>query len=222
MASNRLVPQAFWFRFAVPCPRNDKIPRAGGDGPLLDLPESSTLPDLAELEGGKSWARVRVGWNPRGLGFAVLAEGVSDEQLERGRQEGFAAVELWIDTRDTRDIARATRFCHRFTVDIERGKGREDLEIRAAHRPVARAKAEPPLCRSELIAARAKLNRNGWLLEVFLPAEGLNGFDEETNRRLGFAYRIADFVRDDMYFSVGRDFPVAENPSLWSTLELRD
>jgi hypothetical protein len=50
----------------------------------------------------------------------------------------------------------------------------------------------------------------------------MNGFDPELNRRLGFAYRIADFVRADQYLTVGKEFPVGENPSLWSTLVLRD
>ena len=76
------------------------------------------------------------------------------------------------------------------------------------------------LFRPDLIAARAELTRSGWMLELFLPAEALNGFDDETNRRLGFAYQIADHVRDDQFFTVGREFPVGENPSLWSTLEL--
>ena len=50
----------------------------------------------------------------------------------------------------------------------------------------------------------------------------LNGFDPDTNRRLGFAYQIADHVHDDQFLGVGREFPLGENPSLWSTLELRD
>jgi hypothetical protein len=71
MSGKTLLPQAFWFRIAVRCPRIESIPRAKGAGRLLDLPESSALPDLRQLEGGLSWAQVRVGWNPRGLGFAV-------------------------------------------------------------------------------------------------------------------------------------------------------
>jgi len=222
MAAKPILPQAFWFRIAVRCPRIEGIPRPDSAGRLLDLPESCALPDLSELEGGSSWAQIRVGWNPGGLGIAVLADGVSPEQLDKARPDGFARAQFWVDTRDTRNVGRATRFCHRFIAELELGKARRQLNVKAAQRPIAQATAESPICRPELIAARAELGPASWMLELFLPAEALNGFDEETNRRLGFAYHIADHVRDDQFFTVGRDFPVGENPSLWSTLELID
>jgi len=217
-----ILPQPFWFRIAAGCPRIERIPQAEGAGRLLDLPESSALPDLRQLDQGASWAQIRVGWNPGGLGIAVLAEGVASEQLDRDRPEGFAAAQFWVDTRDTRTVGRATRFCHRFMAELKPGKARGQLDVKAAHRPIAQASAEPPICPPELIAARAEVSRDGWMLELFLPARALNGFDHETNRRLGFAYQIADYVRDDQFFTVGREFPVGENPSLWSTLELQD
>jgi hypothetical protein len=222
LTSKPILPQPFWFRIAAACPRIEKIPRTKGGGRLLDLPESCTLPDLSQLDGGAAWAQIRVGWNPGGLGIAVLAEGVADEQFDRARPEGFASAQFWVDTRDTRTVGRATRFCHRFVVELRPAKARGQLDVKAAHQSIARASAEPPICPSDRLIARAELTRAGWMLELFLPAQALNGFDHETNRRLGFAYQIADYIRDDQYFTVGREFPVGENPSLWSTLELRD
>jgi hypothetical protein len=75
-----------------------------------------------------------------------------------------------------------------------------------------------------LLQARAERLKTGWRLELFLPAAVLHGFDPETNRRLGFAYQVSDPdpERQDQFLGVGREFPVGENPSLWSTLELRD
>jgi hypothetical protein len=222
MAAKQLLPQAFWFRIAVPCPQIKNMPLGGRGGRLLDLPESSALPDLKQLEGTTSWAQVRVGWNPGGLGIAVLAEGVSAEQRDGTRPEGFAVVEIWVDTRDTRNVARATRFCHRFTAVLKGGKSRGHLDVQVAQQKIGRANADAPMRSPDLILARAELFPTSWILELFLPAEALNGFDPELNRRLGVAYKVADFVREDQYFTVGADFPVGENPSLWSTLELRD
>src|SRR4051812_28100472 len=99
-----LLPQAFWFRLAALCPRVDEMPRSDDPWRLLDLPASCALPDWAKLEGRASWAEVRLGWNARGLGVAVLAEGISNLQLARDRPEGFADVQFWVDTRDTRDV----------------------------------------------------------------------------------------------------------------------
>jgi hypothetical protein len=221
MVAKPIVPQPFWFRFALPCARIEGIPRSTAAGRLLDLPESSELPDFSQLEGGSSWARVRAGWNPGGLGIEVLAEGYSNEQLSRSRPEGFATAQFWIDTRDTRDIARATRFCHRFKAELRASNLGDELAVKVAQLPIAQAKASPPMFSPHLVAARANRSRSKWMLEVFWPAQALNGFDHETNRRLGFAYQVADGVREDQFLTVGRGFPVGENPSLWSTLELR-
>lgn len=217
-----LVPQAFWFRIAASCPHVDEMPRADRRQRLLDLPESARLPQGSRLDGKTPWAEVRLAWNPCGLGVSVFAEGVADGQLIADRVEGFANVQFWVDTRDTRDVSRATRFCHRFAASLRlKGQGKK-LDVQVTQKPIARAVADPPMTRAGEIEARADLARNGWSLEVFLPASVLNGFDPETNRRLGFAYQVSDHIRDDQFLTVGRDFPIGENPSLWTTVELVD
>ncbi len=114
-----LLPQAFWFRLSALCPRVEEIPRRDTRGGLLDLPATCTLPDLSSLDGRDSWASVRVGWNSLGLGIAVLADAPASKAARNvDRPEGFADVNLWIDTRDTRNVSRATRFCHRFSTHL--------------------------------------------------------------------------------------------------------
>jgi hypothetical protein len=216
-----LLPQAFWFRVAVAAPRIDAMPPSEG-GRVLDLPPSSALPDLAQLEGSASWAQVRAAWNALGLGLMVVADGVSPEQLDAERPEGFASVHFWVDTRDTRDVSRATRFCHHFMVKLASRGARGKLTAEVFQRPIARAVSDAPIYRGDLIQARAEVMKSGWLLELFLPAQALHGFDADTNRRLGFAYQVADSVRPDQFLGVGREFPLGENPSLWATLELSD
>ncbi len=214
-----LLPQAFWFRVAMSAPRIDAMPGTEGVR-ILNLPTSSALPDFAQLEGRASWAQVRAGWNPLGLGLMVEADGLSAEQLDIGRPEGFAEVHFWVDTRDTRDVSRATRFCHHFVVRIARWSSRGKLAAEVLQRPIARAVADAPIYRSDLIRVWAEITKSGWTLQLFLPAQAMSGFDPDTNRRLGFAYQISDRVRPDQFLGVGREFPVGENPSLWATLEL--
>jgi hypothetical protein len=213
-----LLPQAFWFRLALPCRRVDGLPRS--QGRLLDLPASCALPATAALEGREPWAEVRVAWNPGGL--AVTVEARRRAGAIASDPEAADGVEVWVDTRDTRTIHRASRFCHRFAAVLTaRGRASGAVDVAVSRRPIARALAEPPPLRSGSIPARAELMRGAWRLELFLPAEALHGFDPETNRRLGFCYRA--FGPDaDQVLGVGREFPVGEDPSLWSTLELRD
>ena len=213
-----LLPQAFWFRLAMPCLRIDAIPRAAGR--LLDLPASCRLPEFTRLEGQTPWADVRAAWNPKGLGIAV----------EVARSGGSAArwadavngLELWVDTRDTRDVHRATRFCHHFAAYMAPASKGPIAEPTVAQQPIGRALANAPGAAPKAIKAWAERMRTGWRLELFLSAEALHGFDPETNRRLGLYYQVVDAGLGDQFLGVGREFPVGEDPSLWATLQLRD
>jgi hypothetical protein len=205
---------------SVTCPKVEDIPRTRGR--LLDLPESCALPDFGELEGRSSWSRVRVGYNATGLGvgFEVLDK-AGPISPEPGRSSGVDGVQVWIDTRDTRNVHRATRFCHRFSASIGPGAGRA-LEVEVVQKPIARAVADAPMAKAGAIQSRSERTLSGWRLELFFPSEVLNGFDPETNRRLGFAYQVTDPDRGDTFLGVGREFPIGEDPSLWSTLLLAD
>jgi len=220
MTTNLLIPQAFWFRLSVPCPPVEDVPRP--KGPLAALPESCRLPALTRLEGKEPWADVRVGWNPRGLIMTVEVSGKAGPLVLEERVAGADGFQVWVDTRDTRNVARATRFCHRFSARLCRGITRTALGLEVVPKTIARAVADAPLCDPSVLQGRAERKRDGWLAELFIPAEALNGFDPETNRRLGFAYQVSDPDREDQFLGVGRDFPIGENPSLWATLELRD
>lgn len=218
--SATLLPQAFWFRVAASAPRVVGIPKDDPNS-LLDLPGTCTIPDLAALDGRDSWAHVRVGWNAAGIGISVQADGLGLNAKTPDRPEGFANLAIWIDTRDTRNVARATRYCHRFQVRLTLGRDRKSLKSDIEQRPIARALGDAPIVSPSLLGHRAELLKKGWRFELFLPAKALNGFDPETNRRLGFAYQVSDAEREDQFLGVGRDFPIGENPSLWSTLELK-
>ena len=221
MSTLGLIPQAFWFRLAVPCPRVDGLPRKSEGGRLLDLPASCRVVPTVELEGRSAWSDLRVAWNPRGLAVQVEVSG----KLAKVRHVPYQAdandgVQLWIDTRDTRDVHRATRFCHRYSAALVPDKGKKTVSVAFEQRPIHRALADAPHAAPGAISARAELIPKGWRLELFFAAEALHGFDPDTNRRLGFAYQVSDPERGDEFLTVGRDFPIGEDPSLWATLEL--
>jgi hypothetical protein len=60
------------------------------------------------------------------------------------------------------------------------------------------------------------------LLEAWLPASVLNGFDPAAQPQLGFYYSVVDAELGLQALSVGDDFPYASDPSLWSVLLLSD
>ena len=216
--STPLIPQAFYFRMALPCVRVEGLPRAGAR--LLDLPEGCRLAEFSGLDGVPPWAEVRAAWNPGGLAMAFEVGGKLSPIFHDPRQpDASDGVDLWIDTRDTRAAHRATRFCHHFRLLLIPGKGEPTVQV--SQPKIHRAQADAPTARAGEVRAVAQKLRKGYRLEVFFPASTLGGFDPETNRRLGLAYRVTDPDRGDQFLAVGHGFPVAEDPSLWSTLELR-
>jgi len=156
------------------------------------------------------------------LAVQIQTEGTSASVGSGDRPEGIDGLQVWVDTRDTRNVSRATRFCHRFVAKLATQGPRSPLSVAVSQKAIARAVADAPLSRSETISARVERLRSGWRMELFLPADVLNGFDPETNRRLGFAYQVSDSELPDQFLTVGREFPIGENPSLWATLELQD
>ncbi len=219
--SSALIPQTFWFRLAFPCKKVDGLPQGGER--LLDLPETCRLVSSSALEGKDSWADVRAAWNPGGLAVQVEISGKTRPiRHDPYLPEGNDGIQLWIDTRDTRDVHRATRYCHRFSATLKPEKATKTLEVVVEQKTIHRALADPPMARPETIRAKAEKLKGGWRIELFFPAAALNGFDPDTNRRLGLAYQVTDPSRGDQFLTVGRDFPVAEDPSLWATLELVD
>ena len=223
MSVTPLIPQAFWFRLAIPCPRLESLPKPGDKGRLLDLPDSCRVVPTVEFEGREPWSEARVAWNSSGLALQFEVRGkLSKVHHDPYMADASDGVQLWIDTRDTRDVHRATRFCHRFSASLVPDQAKKTVDVKFEQKPIHRALADSPLAKPDAIRARAEVIPKGWRLELFLGAEALHGFDPETNRRLGLAYQVSDPDRGDEFLTVGRDFPIGEDPSLWATLELRD
>jgi hypothetical protein len=214
-----LIPQPFWFRLAIPCRRIDDLPRSGRRG-LLELPESCALPATTRLEGREPFADVRAAWNPAGLAVSVRVAGKSGPIRRDPADPNFVdGVHLAVDTRDTRDVHRATRFCHRFSAELTPG-ATPGLEV--AQKTIHRAMADAPRAKPEAIRSRLDAAKKGWLIELFFHAEALHGFDPDTNRRLGLMVHVVEPSQGEQFLGVGREFPIDTDPSLWATLELLD
>jgi hypothetical protein len=227
--SDLLLPGRFLFRFAVPCPLREPLWTADGAG----LDERCRLPSLAELEGRPAWADVRAAWSPAGLAFAVRVTGKQQPPWCRAsRPEDSDGLQLWIDTRDVHNVHRAGRFCHRF-IFLPRGGDHADqrfasvpdgaqrldepvAQLQPIHRAREQCRPVPP----EKLQVRSQPLSGGYLLEAFLPAEALTGFDPQEHPRLGFTYAVLDRQLGEQTLGVGSPMPYQEDPSLWATLEL--
>jgi hypothetical protein len=234
-----LLPARFLFRFSAPCLYRD--PLWTNEGASLD--EKHRLLGLAELEGKAVWADVRAAWSEAGVAFAVQVQGKSQPPWTHvARPEDSDGLHVWIDTRDVHDVHRAGRFCHRFAFLAGSklpggvsGERRQPVGVRrpaakktapppfptmAEWLPINRAREQPRVVSPIALQARCRWLADGYLLEAFVPAEALTGFDPAEHPRLGFTYAVLDRELGEQSFGVGRPMPYQEDPSLWATLEL--
>jgi hypothetical protein len=214
-----LVPHRFLLRVSHPCRYLKGIPREDDDR-LLDLPESCRLENFAAMDGAVNFADVRVAWNEFGLG--VQAEVRGKERLPQGdaaRPRGSDGLTFWIDTRDARTSHRASRYCHQYYL-LPTGGGPERDEPVFGQAKINRALNDAPQCSPGAVPFRSRHTKGGYVVEAFLPAGVLNGFDPEQSRRLGVYYAVRDAELGEQVLSVGSDFPYWEDPTLWGVLEL--
>lgn len=212
-----LLPTRFLFRFAAPCRYHDPLWTNKG----VQLDQSHRLVGLAELEGQPVHADVRAAWSEAGLALTVCVQGKSQPPWCReSRPEDSDSLQIWIDTRDVHNVHRANRFCHRF-VFLPGGAGRKLDQPVAVAMPINRTREPAPPVREGLLKARCENRADGYILEAFIPAEALIGFDPTEHPHLGFTYAVIDRELGEQTFSVGSPMPYQEDPSLWATLELQ-
>ncbi|MCA9217141.1 MAG: hypothetical protein KDB27_28930 [Planctomycetales bacterium] len=213
----KLIPSTFVFRMAVECQYCDAKWSHRG----FDLDERFIIPSFrTELEDGPHFADFRVGWNESGLFFWLRTTGKKQSPWCReSRVEDSDGLSLWIDTRDTQTVHRATRFCHRFII-LPQGAGRLMDEPIAAPATIARAKELPKPVQPGAIPVRSEKRVDGYILQSFIPADAMTGFEPDEHPRIGFYYAITDRELGWQTFSLGPEFPFASDPSLWGTLEL--
>lgn len=213
-----VIPNRFYFRMAYPCQYQRAIPRIDGED-LLDLPPDCLIHNFAAMDGQTNFAEVRLGWNEFGLGVQVDVRGKeSAPQGRPDRPRGSDGMTIWIDTRSDRTGHRATRFCHQFHL-LAAAAGENQDEPMFVQTRINRALEDAPEFRGS-VPIRRHARTGGYRLEAFLPAEALHGFDPEEQPRWGFFYAVHDVELGEQTLSLSAEFPFAEDPSLWATLEL--
>jgi hypothetical protein len=214
--SEALISPTMLFRFAAPCFHTDQRWSAGG----VVLDEKHRLPCFAELNGKKPYADVRLAWNESQLLLQVIVRGKQQPPWCRdSRIDDSDGVQLFIDTRNTQNIHRAGRFCHRFAF-LPVGSGRQLDEPVAVLLAINRAKESPREIESGALKVRCQRLAGGYSLEGFIPAAALTGFSPADQPAIGFSYAVIDRELGWQTFSVGQELPFIEDPSLWGTLDL--
>jgi hypothetical protein len=214
--STQLIAPTFLFRFAVPCRHVEKLWTPRG----VELGDEFLLPSFAELDDAPQRVQVRAAWSDQGVVISAAVTGKKQAPWCRENRIGDSdGLFIWIDTRDTHNIHRASRFCHQF-VFLPAGGGHRQDEPVAEILPINRARENPkPPPRGALQGAFHK-QREGYRLDCYLPAAAMTGFEPAEHPRLGFHWALIDREIGEHTFCCPPGLPYREDPSVWGTLEL--
>ncbi len=239
-----LIPNRLLFRFEFALSYRAKPPKI--DGKLSGWGDAELLPALGQMDGEETFAPVWSCWNEDGIYIAADVAGKSSP-LRCNTKEFWKGdnLRLMLDLRDTRNIKRATKFCHHFyflptggsaapeprprksgSRAPVKGQGAAGFSPRdvavAASAPVNRAKELSPPVEPGRIRVASTVATTGYKLEAHIPADCLHGFDPEQHRRIGFYYILEDHDLGRQSLSIGDDLPWHVDPSLWATAVLEE
>ncbi len=159
-------------------------------------------------------------WSSAGLYFQVRVKG--KKSLPRFVQErgGFSdGLRVWIDTRCSPGIHRATRFCHCF--HFFPGQPNAALNASDELRPhgildeVPRAREFPAPIDPKDIQVRSEFHRDGYTLWAHIPTKCLTGYSPLEFDRIRIFYDVVDSELGTQSMSLGPELRYAEDPSHW-------
>ncbi|MFQ5806710.1 MAG: sugar-binding protein [Phycisphaerae bacterium] len=212
------LPRRALFRFELPVRYLRHTPPMNGS--MRKWTRKYLLPPLVELEDEPAFADAYAAWNEEHLFVAF------DVPERRGplrsdptnwwKKDG---LRVCVDTRDARDIKRATRFCH-FFYFLPTGGGTSGRQPVVGLHRMSRAKEPPPNVDVSRIQIGVQTDRRGYALEAAIPAACLNGWDPAEHPRLGFFYKVKDTYHGSQHLTVNDELGWNVDPSTWATAVL--
>lgn len=215
-APSRLIDPTFLFRFELAL-REDKCEWTHKG---LSLPASCRLPSFGALDDRPVFADVRMAWCHEGIGIHLLVNGKRQLPWCRdSRLEDSDGFHVWIDTRCSPGIHRATQYCHRFLWMPAGGGARRERPV-AALMPIHRARQNPKPISPNQLKIAAYPRHDGYEMSGFVPTTSLTGFDPSEQPRISLYYAVIDRELGWQTLSLGPEYPVMEDPSLWGEAAL--
>jgi len=227
---NTLIPNRFLIDLEFPLRYRDPPPPL--DGGLAGWTDAELLPRLGAMDGLGDFADVWACWNERGLYLACRVDGKSGPP--RCDPKVFWQsdhLRLCTDTRDARDIRRASRYCQQFYFLPCGGKGRGsggggrgssgtgDAPAAGSAR-FQRAREHAPAIDERSLVVASRVLHDAWQLEAHIPARALSGFDPAEHPRIGMFTMVEDRERGQQPLTIGDDLYWYVDPSTWATAVL--
>lgn len=175
------------------------------------LTAAHKLPGLEDLQLEPFPHDVYLGWSEEGLFFKVVFKKVSKSSFPN--VDAADAFQLFIDTRDMKQVTHLHRFCHHFYFLPQAVEDKVAGEITRFRFP----DDSHPLCSDDLLQTKLESKT----LSGFIPTQALIGFAPDSMKKLGIAYRLTSYSYDPQQLPLPvTDIDLEKYPQLWASCEL--
>lgn len=206
------LPPSFLFRVCTP------IARVAGEPAWKLWDELTPVSAGGDLDADPPPLAVRAGWDEEGLLVGCEVTGKSKPAKgDLADPQASDSVVVCVDTRDTKTIRRAGRFCHRFRLIPADPKGKPAAYLRQEPVPRAREDAAFGPMKGEAIS---EVSKSGYRILARVAADNLTGYDPTDSPKIGFYVVLQDAEHGVRPMSGDEKLPVDADPSFWTTVEL--
>lgn len=188
--------------------------------PTLDLRAEPYLEPRFELKVPSATLkaghlRPLLGWHEEGIGFQMQLEKKATAPTSGNR------VDLFLDSRDRKEVRGLSRFCHHFRFALPDGNSRIFMDgsgseithlVGNEQRPLALPTQLPAICRADQTTV---------ILRCWIPATALYGFDPDQFEFIGFHFSCCWAGVAHSYSSSSGDINSILSPALWTSLRLQ-
>ncbi len=188
--------------------------------------ESNSMPHFAALSSRATHSAVYAAWSELGLHFVARVSGKTSParfvQPHGGLSDG---LRVWIDTRCSPGVHRATRFCHCF--HFFPGQAKSDSVLEGVGDPhgildeIPRARELPAKILDADLRVESEFARDGYTLWAHAPASCLTGYSPLEFDRIRIFYDVVDHELGTQSMTLGPELRYAEDPSLWVQATLK-
>ncbi len=196
-----------------------------------DLDQSHELPNFALLAGYANRATVWAGWAMDGMYFKMKIAGKSSPPHFYGNSGGVSdGLRVWVDTRSSPGIHRATRFCHCFHFFPGKIAGIKSLPMEDEHvsgqargvlDSIPRCREAPNAIEDANLFVSSHIDKDGYTMWSHVPASCLTGYAPDQFDAISLFVEVVDFELGTQSISLGPELRYVEDPSLWIRADLK-
>lgn len=188
--------------------------------PIFDLQSEPFLDPAHNLQvpssplGSKS-LRSSIGWHEEGIGVQIQLEMSAALPTDGNR------VDLFVDTRDRKEVRGLSRFCHHFRYSLPDGTCRSWMEGSGSEISHHVGKEQRPLALPAQLFSVCRADSGGIVMRCWIPATALYGYDPDLFGYLGFHFSVIWASCAHPFSSSSDEVSTVLSPALWTSLRLQ-